>query len=43
MDSEYGLYSIKVSNNIDPDFTPYFRVVEESKYMLINCIIKAIY
>ena len=42
-DSEYGLYSIQVSNNIDPDFTPYFRVVEESKHMLINCIIKAIY
>jgi hypothetical protein len=42
-DSEYGLYSIKISNNIDPDFTPYFRVVEESKYMLINCIFKAIY
>ena len=41
-DSEYGLYSINVSNNIDPDFTHKFQVVKESKYVLINCIIMII-
>ena len=41
-DSEYGTYSIKVSNNIDPDFTHDFRVLEESKYVLINCAIMII-
>ena len=42
-DSEYGTYSINVLNNIDPYFTHDFRVVQESKYVLINRIIKAIY
>jgi len=42
-DSEYGLYSIKVSNNIGPYFQHDFKVVAESKHVLINCIIKAIY
>jgi hypothetical protein len=34
-DSEYGLYSINVSNNIGPYFQHDFNVVEESKYVLI--------
>ena len=42
-DSEYGTYSINVSNNIDQFFTHDFRVVQKSKYVLINRIIKAIY
>jgi len=41
--SEYGLYSINVSNNIEPYFQHDFNVVEESKYVSINCITKAIY
>jgi hypothetical protein len=42
-DSEYGLYSINVSNNIGSYFQHDFNVVEESKYVLINYFIKAIY
>jgi hypothetical protein len=42
-DSEYGLYSINVSNNIGPYFQHDFNIVEESKYVLINYFIKAIY
>ena len=42
-DSEYGLYSINVSNNIGPYFQHDFNVVEESKYVLIKYVIKAIY
>jgi hypothetical protein len=42
-DSEYGLYAINVSNNIGPYFQHDFKVVAESKYVSINCIIKAIY
>ena len=42
-DSEYGTYSIKVSNNIAPYFQHDFNVVEESKHVLINSVIKAIY
>ena len=32
--SEYGTYSINVSNNIEPYFQHYFKVVAESKYVL---------
>ena len=42
-DSEYGLFSINVSNNIGPYFQHDFNVVEESKYVLIKYVIKAIY
>jgi hypothetical protein len=42
-DSKYGLYAINVSNNIGPFFHHDFKVVAESKYVSINCIIKAIY
>ena len=41
--SDYGLYAINVSNNIGPYFQHDFKVVAESKYVSINCIIKAIY
>jgi hypothetical protein len=37
-DSEYGLYSINVSNNIGPYFQHDFNVVEESKYVLIKYV-----
>ena len=42
-DSEYGLYAISVSNNIGPYFQHDFKVVAGSKYVSINCSIKAIY
>ena len=34
IESEYGLYSIKVTNNIESYFQHDFRVVAESKYVL---------
>ena len=42
-DSEYGVYSINVSNTIGPYFQHDFKVIEESKYVFINCIVKAIF
>ena len=42
-DSEYGLYSLNVSNNIGPYFQHDFNVVEESKYVLIKYVIKVTY
>jgi hypothetical protein len=42
-DSEYGVYSIKVSSNIEPYFQHDFKVVAESKHVLIDYIIKAIH
>ena len=42
-DSEYGLYSITVSNNIGSSFQYDFKVVAESKHALIYYIIKPIY
>ena len=33
-ESEYGVYSIKVSNNIEPYFQHDLKVVAESKYVL---------
>ena len=41
-DSEYGIYSIKVSSNIEPYFQHDFKVVAESKHVLIYSIIKPI-
>ena len=34
IESEYGTYSINVSNNIEPYFQHDFKVVAESKYVL---------
>jgi hypothetical protein len=34
IESEYGTYSINVSNNIGPYFQHDFKVVAESKYVL---------
>jgi hypothetical protein len=34
IESEYGTYSINVSNNIGPYFKHDFKVVAESKYVL---------
>ena len=33
-ESEYGTYSINVSNNVEPYFQHDFKVVAESKYVL---------
>lgn len=42
-ESDYGRYSITVSNHIGPNCTHDFRVVAECKFCLVNYIIKAIY